>query len=72
MQALRIASRDRLLPANLEDQLRRALVKVMNSLDDARDSLEYVDETTVLGRLRYTFWRGKGSQHQLDRVFQDL
>jgi hypothetical protein len=72
MQALHIASRDRLLPASLEDQLRRALIKVMSSLDEARDSLEHVDETTVLGRLRYTLSMGKGSQHQLDRVFQDL
>jgi serine/threonine protein kinase len=72
MQALRTASRDRLLPASLEDQLRRALIKVMSSLDVARGSLECVDETTVLGKLRYTLWTGKGSKHQLDRVFQDL
>jgi serine/threonine protein kinase len=72
MQAMRVASRDRLLPASLEDQLRRALIKVMGSLEEAQVSLEYVDETTVLGRLRYTLWRGKGSKHQLDRVFQDL
>jgi len=72
METLRIASRDRLLPAALEDQLRRTLVKVKGSLDNARDSLEYVDETAFLGRLRYTLWRGKGSKHQLDRVFHDL
>lgn len=72
MQALRTASHDRQLPASLEDQLRCALDKVMSSLDDARDSLEYVDEITVPGRLRYTLWRGKGSKRQLDRVFQDL
>jgi len=72
MQALRVASRDRLLPAGLEDQLRRALAEVVSSLDKAQDSLGHVDETTVFGRLRYTLWRGKGSKRHLDRVFQAL
>jgi hypothetical protein len=72
MEAFRIASRDRLMPAALEDQLRRTLVKVKSSLDVTRESLECVDENTVFGKARYALWRGKGSKHQLDQVFQDL
>jgi hypothetical protein len=69
MEAFRIASHDRLLPAALEDKLQRTLLRVKSSLDAARDNLEYVDENTVFGKFRNTMWRGKGSKHSLDRIF---
>ena len=72
METLRIASRDRLIPAALEEQLQRALFGVKSNLDIAQHSLEYVNEIPVLGRLRYTFWRGRGSQYQLDRALEGL
>jgi hypothetical protein len=72
MEAFRIASRDRLIPAALEGQLRHTLDKVKSSLDAAKYSLECVSENTAFGRARYTLWRGNGSKHQLDRIFQDL
>lgn len=67
-----MASRDRLIPVALEDQLQRALVGVKSNLDVAQRSLDYVNELPVIGRLRYTFWRGRGSQYQLDRALQGL
>lgn len=72
METFRIASRDRLIPAALEDHLQRALIRVKTNLDVAQHSLDYVNEIPVLGRLRYTFWRGRGSQYQLDRALQGL
>lgn len=72
METFRIASRDRLLPAALEDQLQRVLFRVKSNLDVAQHSLDYVNDIPILGGLRYTFWRGRGSQHQLDRALQGL
>ena len=72
METFRIASRDRLLPAALEDQLQRVLFRVKINLDVAQHSLDYVNDILILGRFRYTFWRGRGSQYQLDRALQGL
>jgi hypothetical protein len=72
MEAFRIASHDRLIPAALENKLQGTLLKAKSSLDAAQDDLEYVYETTVFGSLMYTMWRGQGSRHSLDRIFQDL
>lgn len=44
METFRIASRDRLIPAALEDHLQRALIRVKTNLDVAQHSLDYVNE----------------------------
>jgi hypothetical protein len=72
METFRIASRDRLLPAALEDQLQRVLLRVKKNLEVAQHSLDYVNDIPILGKVRYTFWRGRGSQYQLDRALKGL
>jgi hypothetical protein len=72
LQAVQAASYDRLIPEAVKQQLDINLEDVQHELDLAKSLLDAVREDTIKGKLTYTFWRGKGSKHQLDAQYKYL
>lgn len=72
LASLENASRDRQIPQSIKDQLDRTLSLVKNDLEMCQQGLNRVKEDRVIGKLIYTLWRGRGSKHELDRLFLSL
>ncbi|PPJ60828.1 hypothetical protein CBER1_10820 [Cercospora berteroae] len=71
LESVRHASKDRCIPARIHEDLERLLKRFAEELKQTQEALEAVEET-VLGKLRYDFWRGERSKRQLEEQSQKL